>query len=83
MKQKDFALVFVMIFVGAVVALVVSRWLFATPQNREQSAEVVDVIGSEFTEPSSRYFKANSINPTQQIQIGGSSNPNPFNSGTE
>lgn len=80
MKQKDFVLVIVMAFISAVIAFVVSRWLFASPQNTKQTAEVVDVIGSDFTMPSSRYFNANSVNPTQQIEIGGSSNPNPFNS---
>lgn len=80
MKQKDFILVIVMVFVGAVISFVVSRWLFASPKNTKQTAEIVDVIGPEFTTPSSRYFNADSVNPTQQIQIGESSNPNPFNS---
>lgn len=80
MKQKDLILVIVMVFIGAVISFVVSRWLFASPKNTKQSAEIVDVIGPEFTNPSSRYFNANSVNPTQQIEIGGSSNPNPFNS---
>ncbi|HEY5806252.1 MAG TPA: hypothetical protein VIS56_02590 [Candidatus Saccharimonadales bacterium] len=80
MKQKDFTLIFVMVFISAVMSLVVSRWLFSSPQNRSQTAENVDAIGPEFTEPSSKFFNADSVNPTQQIQIGGNSNPNPFNS---
>ena len=79
MKQKDLALVIVMVFVSAVVALIVSRWLFASPQNRQQTAEVVDVIGPDFSLPSAKYFNVNAMNPTQQIQIGESNNPNPFN----
>lgn len=80
MKQKDLILIIVMVFISTVVALVVSRWIFATPQNRQQTAEAVDVISSDFSLPSSKYFNADSVNPTQQIEIGGSSNPNPFNS---
>lgn len=80
MKQKDLPLILVMVFISAVVAFVISRWLFASPQNREQTAEKVDVIGAEFNPPSRKYFNAESVNPTQQIQIGGSTNPNPFNS---
>lgn len=83
MKQKDFALILVMAFISAVIALVVSRWLFASPKNRNQTAEVVDVIGPEFTMPSSKYFNVNAVNPTQQIEIGGNSNPNPFKSGSQ
>lgn len=79
MKQKDFALILIMVFISAVIALVISRWIFSSPQNREQTAEVVDVINSDFSLPSDRYFNANSVNPTQKIEIGGSNNPNPFN----
>jgi flagellar basal body-associated protein FliL len=82
-KQKDLTLIIVVVFVSAVVALVVSRWIFASPQNRQQTAEKVDVIGPEFIAPSRKYFNAQSVNPTQQIEIGGSTNPNPFNSQSE
>ena len=83
MKQKDLTLILVMVFISAVVALIISRWLFASPQNRKQTAEVVDVITPQFSEPPMKYFNVNSVNPTQQITIGGSSNPNPFNSKPE
>ena len=80
MKQKDMTLVVVMAFISVVLALVLSRVMFSTPQNREQTAEVVDAITAEFPQPSSKYFNADSVNPTQQIQIGGGNpNPNPFN----
>lgn len=80
MKQKDLTLVIVMVFISAVASLIISRLIFASPKNSAQTAEKVDVIGAEFTAPSREYFNANSVNPTQQIQIGGGSNPNPFNS---
>ncbi len=80
MKQKDWVLILVMVFISAIVALLISRWVFATPQNRQQTAEVVDEITAEFPPPPPKYFNANSVNPTQQIEIGGSTNPNPFNS---
>ncbi|HJQ09136.1 MAG TPA: hypothetical protein VJ836_06675 [Candidatus Saccharimonadales bacterium] len=79
MKQKDIALVLVMAAIGSIVALVVSRLFFATPQNRQQTAEVVDVIAPDFQQPSSKYFNINSVNPTQLIEIGNTTNPNPFN----
>lgn len=79
MKQKDIALVLVMVFISAIVSFVVSRTVFGTPQNRQQTAEIVEEIRPEFSEPPVTYFNANSINPTQLITIGGSPNPNPFN----
>lgn len=82
MKQKDLALILVMAFISAIIAFAASQWLFASPKNRKQTAEVVDVIGPDFTQPSTKYFNANSVNPTQQIQIGENNNPNPFKSGS-
>lgn len=79
MKQKDIALILVMVFIGGVLAFVLSRWIFSKPQNREQTAEIVDSITADFPPPPSRYFNSNSVNPTQQIEIGTSTNPNPFN----
>ena len=80
MKQNDIALIAVACFISVVLAFLVSRWLFSSPQSREQTAEVVDVITPEFSPPPAQYFNANSVNPTQLIQIGGGGNPNPFNS---
>ena len=79
MKQKDIVLILVMVFVGAVIALLVSKWVFSSPANRNQSAEVVDVITADFPQPPPKYFNADSVNPTQQIEIGTGTNPNPFN----
>jgi hypothetical protein len=80
MKQKDFALILVMVFIGGIAALIISNIFFGSPKNRQQTAEVVDVITPDFPPPPTKYFNANSVNPTQQIEIGGSTNPNPFNS---
>lgn len=78
MKQKDVALIIVLAFMSGVVSFLASRWIFARPADRQQKAEVVDVITSDFPLPDSKYFNPNSIDPTQLIQIGNSSNPNPF-----
>ena len=83
MKQKDLTLIIVVVFVSAIMALVLSRWLFASPKNRAQKAEKVDIMTAEFTQPSRKYFNTESINPTQQIQIGSSNNPNPFSAKTQ
>jgi len=79
MKQKDIALVIVMVFVSAVVALTLSKFVFAKPADRQQTAEKVEVITADFPQPPTKYFNGNSVNPTQQIEIGNTSNPNPFN----
>ena len=83
MKQKDWALVLVMAFIGAVVSLFVSNLLFASPKNRKQTAEVVDSITANFPAPPSKYFNPEAVNPTQPVTIGNGTNPNPFSTQTQ
>ena len=79
MKQKDLALIIVIAAVSAVVSFFLSNKLFVTPDNRQQKVQVVDPISSKFTTPDARYFNSNSIDPTQQTQVGADTNENPFN----
>jgi hypothetical protein len=79
MKQKDIVLIIVIVFVSGILSFFVSRLIFAAPQSRQQAVEVVDPISTDFPIPGSKYFNNNSIDPTQLIQIGGSSNLAPFN----
>jgi type II secretory pathway pseudopilin PulG len=79
MKQKDIALIIVIVIVSGIASLILSRLIFAPSKDREQQVEVVDVITADFPTPDSKYFNANSVDPTQLIQIGDTNNPNPFN----
>lgn len=81
MKQKDIALIIIIVAVSAVLAFLVSNWIFGGQRAGEQTAEVIDVITDEFRQPPEKYFNANSVNPTKLIEIGGDPNPNPFGSG--
>lgn len=65
MKQKDYILIVVMVFIGAIVALVLSRVIFSSPKNSKQTAEIVDVITPDFPQPSKKYFNENSVNPAE------------------
>jgi hypothetical protein len=78
MKQKDVALIIVIAFISAVASLLVSRVLFATPQNRQQAVQVVPAIVADFPTPDQHYFNSKSIDPTQLIHIGDNNNQNPF-----
>lgn len=78
MKQKDLALILVIAFISAIFAFFVSNKLFVTPEDRQQKVEVVDPIAAEMNQPDERYFNQDSINPTQNSQIGNNTNQNPF-----
>lgn len=81
MKQKDILLIVVVAIVAGVVSVVLSGLLFVTPSNRQQEVEVAPVLTTTFQQPSTKYFNNNAIDPTQNIQIGNSTNPAPFSSG--
>lgn len=78
MKQKDVALIIVIAFISALISFLISDKIFVTPANRQQKVEVVDVITSNFQDPSTKYFNSTSIDPTQLVQIGNNNNQNPF-----
>ncbi|MDZ7744369.1 MAG: hypothetical protein U5K77_01265 [Candidatus Saccharibacteria bacterium] len=70
MKQKDIALVIIIIFITGIFSFILSNLLISTPENRQQEVEVVHPIVSEFPTPDERFFNEDSINPTQEIRIG-------------
>jgi hypothetical protein len=78
MKQKDIALILVIAFFGAILALVFSNLIFGSSQSRQQEVEVVEPISADFPTPDQRYFNSKSINPTQLIEIGNNHNTDPF-----
>jgi hypothetical protein len=80
MKQKDIVLIGVVIVASAIISLVFSNYIFATPADRQQKVEVAGPISTTFTTPSSTYFNSNSIDPTQTIQVGINANQSPFGS---
>lgn len=79
MKQKDIALIVVVVIVSGVFSVVLSSFLIGSPSKQKQMVEVVEPISSEFNSPNSKYFNERSINPTQTITIGDNTNPQPFN----
>lgn len=78
MKQKDIALIIIVIFFSAVISLLVTNMLFSTKGKKSLSAEIVEPISAEFKEPDKTVFNGDAINPTQLIQIGNENNQNPI-----
>jgi hypothetical protein len=79
MKQKDIALIIIIAALSGGLALVASQFLFATPQNQQQTVAQVDPITTDFTSPDPKFFNAQSINPAKLIEVGNGNNTNPFN----
>lgn len=81
MKQKDVALILMVMFISAIISFFVSGMIIAPAKDRQQKVEVVEPISADFRSPDSKFFNADAINPTQLIQLGENPNPTPFNSG--
>lgn len=78
MRQKDYGIIFAVVFFSAVLSVLLSRMVFAKPENRQKQVEVVQAISADFPQADERYFNAGAIDPTQPIQIGNNNNPDPF-----
>lgn len=78
MKQKDIALIIVVIFFSGVIAFLLTEYVLLPKKERKLTVQKVDSISSEFKEPDSKVFNPQAINPTKLIQIGDSSNQDPF-----
>ena len=78
MKQKDITLIIVAGFLSAVLSIIFSNLFITSSSNRDQTAEVVEPVSSEFIRPPSAYFNSESINPTQLIEISPDAAGNPF-----
>jgi hypothetical protein len=81
MKSKDIGIIAVVVLASAIVSFFLSQLIFK-PNERKTQVEVIDPITTDFNvQLDKKYFNAESINPTQQIQIGGDANQAPFNDG--
>lgn len=77
MKQKDIALILIIVIISAVISFIASGALFGG-DSKKQEAEVVQPIVSSFDAPNKDYFNKESINPTKSITIEQSNNAAPF-----
>lgn len=78
MKQKDVALIIIVVFISGVTSFFLAGVLFKT-NNLSEKVETVEAISAEFPTPDKKFFNSKSINPTQLIRIGKDQNKQPFN----
>jgi hypothetical protein len=79
MKQNSVVSLIIIAFAAGIISLIASKYLVISSA-QQQSAVIVPVITANFPTPSSSYFNSQSIDPTQLIQIGTTTNTNPFSS---
>lgn len=77
MKKNNLVVLVLVAGLAAILSLVLSQVLFSGTKHN-LTAEVVDPISADFQKPDTNIFNQQAINPTQLIQIGDSTNANPF-----
>lgn len=77
MKQKDLALIIIIVFVSGVLSFFISNKFISSPKHDLKVAKVEE-INSTFEDPSEAYFNDKAINPTQLIRVFNNDNRNPF-----
>lgn len=77
-KKNDIALIILIVSISLVIVYFGLKALLGEPQSHPAKAEVVEPVSSVLTSPSPSIFNGNAINPTVDIQIGNSSNQQPF-----
>lgn len=78
MKRKDISVIIAIVFLTGLVSFWVSNALFNKARTTKDEVEIVQPITSDFIKPEQKYFNGNSINPTQTIIVGETTNPDPF-----
>jgi hypothetical protein len=87
MKHKDLIIIGLTAFLAAILSFVISGILFGSPKKNPIKVPVVDKIEPTFPQVKTdtnytSFFNNQALNPTQLIQIGGSSNNQPFQGGS-
>lgn len=78
MQRKDMMVIVVVVIFAGIFSLLVSKFFFTSGKQQNLTAEVVQPISSEFQQPDKSVFNDRAINPTKLIQIGDTTNPQPF-----
>jgi len=75
MKQRDIFIIVAAAIVAGLFSLIISNLLFGGSKTYNLTAPQIEPISTEFITPDSRYFNDDAIDPTVDIQIGDTTNP--------
>ena len=77
-KQKDLALLIIVVFISILVSMFASNLIFASKGYHLEQVESVPSISSRLNYPPKNYFNHSAIDPTPKTVIS-SNNAIPFN----
>jgi len=78
MKKNDIAMIVLIASLTVMISYFLGRSIVGDPQSRAVKVKTADAISTEVEKPEKTVFNKNAINPTVEINIGNSSNQQPF-----
>jgi len=78
MKKNDIAVIILIASISALVAFFIGKAVFGEPQQQSVKVKTTEKISTEVQQPDKTIFQKGNINPTVEINIGDSSNQQPF-----
>lgn len=78
MKKKDIGIIIGVAIISAILSYVISSTLFGGEDKYNLTTPIVQPISADFPATDPRFFNPQSLNPTRDIIIGGSTNTQPF-----
>lgn len=78
MKKNDIALLALIVGFSLITAYFIGQAIIGMSKQGVASVETVEVISSDITQPDKTVFNKDAINPAVPINIGDSTNQQPF-----
>ena len=78
MKQKDIAMLILVVSISLIAAYLIGNTVFNKESNRTATIEVVKPISPEFPTPDPAVFNERSLNPVETVEIEESDTEQPF-----
>ncbi len=78
MRKQDIAIIVLIVAISAMAAYFIGRAIIGDPQQQSVQVPTAEPISTNVEQPDARTFNERAINPTVEINIGDSSNQQPF-----
>ncbi len=78
MKKNDLALIILIASIALAVSYFVAKAVIGDPQKKTVQVDTIELYSSEIRQPDASIFNPTAINPTVEVNIGNSSNKQPF-----
>lgn len=73
MKKSDIAMIVLIVSISVLISYFIAKSLVGDVSKRSVKVQTAEKITSDLADPDPKTFNSNAINPTVEVNIGGSS----------